>query len=48
MAGAAATNCTGVVPAASIRLALCAQKNGSDSAPGRFGAPVGVVKGRPQ
>lgn len=48
MAGAAATNCVSVVPAASVRLALCAQKNGPDSAPGRFRAPVGVVKGRPQ
>jgi hypothetical protein len=41
-------NRVSVVPAAWIRLALGAQKNGSDSAPGRFGAPVGVVKGRPQ
>jgi hypothetical protein len=32
MAGAAAVNCVSVMPAASIRLAPCAQTNGSDSA----------------
>jgi hypothetical protein len=32
MAGAAAMNCVSVMPAASIRLASCAQTNGSDSA----------------
>jgi hypothetical protein len=32
MAGAAAINCVSVMPAASIRLAPCAQTSGSDSA----------------